>query len=85
MHSEISQNSQALRKSLGSKSLTRCELGTVLHKIEGCVHSRPLTFVGDGVEDREVLTHAHFLIGMSTDMQIHELSESQPILQEICY
>ncbi len=36
----------ALRKSVGSRSLTQVELETSLHEVEGCVNSRPLTFTG---------------------------------------
>ncbi len=53
----------ALRKSVGSRSLTRVELETSLHEVEGCVNSRPLTFTGDGLKSGEPLTPSHFLTG----------------------
>lgn len=54
---------QGLRKAIGRRNLSFMELETVLQEIEMVLNSRPLTFVGDGLEDGEVLTPAHFLIG----------------------
>jgi hypothetical protein len=56
----------ALRKSVGSRSLTYAELLTILLEIEACVNSRPLTFVGDEVDAKAPLTPAHFLLGRSS-------------------
>ena len=56
---------KSLKKSVGNKSLTRIELETVLLEVEGMLNSRPLTFVGDGLDSRQPLTPAHFLIGRS--------------------
>ena len=53
----------ALRKSLGSGVFRRSELETCLHEVEATVNSRPLTFVGDGLDSEEPLTPSHFLIG----------------------
>ncbi|MEE4247202.1 MAG: hypothetical protein V2I33_17455, partial [Kangiellaceae bacterium] len=53
----------ALRKSIGVRCLKKTELETVLHEIEACVNSRPLTFVGDAVDASSPLTPSHFLIG----------------------
>ena len=50
----------SLRKSLGSKVLSRCELETTLHDVEACLNARPLTFVGDEVNCEVPLTPAHF-------------------------
>ncbi|XP_066940953.1 uncharacterized protein [Macrobrachium rosenbergii] len=36
----------ALKKTMGVKCLSRCELETTLHVVEACINSRPLTFVG---------------------------------------
>ena len=55
-----------LRKSLGSRCLSRNELETVLLEIECCVNSRPLTFVGDGVDAAPPITPSHFLTGRGT-------------------
>jgi hypothetical protein len=56
---------KSLKKSVGNKSLTRIELETVLLEVEGMLNSRLLTFVGDGLDSRQPLTPAHFLIGRS--------------------
>ena len=39
------------------------ELETYLVEVEMVLNSRPLTFVGDTLEDGEILTPSHFLIG----------------------
>lgn len=52
-----------LKKSLGSRSLTRTELETILYEIESTVNSRPLTFVSDDVESDRPLTPNDFLLG----------------------
>ena len=52
----------ALRKSMGSHLLTRCQLETCLHEVEFCLNSRPLTFVGDSVDSGYPLSPAHFLL-----------------------
>ena len=54
---------QALRKSIGKRNLTYAELETCLLEVEMVLNSRPLTFVGDNLEDGEILTPSHFLIG----------------------
>ena len=59
----------ALRKSVGTRSLTRTELETVLHEVEACVNSRPLTFVGDDPDSSPPLTPSHFLIGRTAGFQ----------------
>ena len=51
----------ALRKSVGSKSLTRAELESVLHEVEACVNTRPLTFVCDDIDVTCPLTPSYFL------------------------
>lgn len=38
--------SVALKKSLGTNCLSKCELETTLIEVEACVNSRPLTYVG---------------------------------------
>ena len=66
---------KALRKSIGKKNLTFEELETCLLEVEMVLNSRPLTFVGDGLEDGEILTPSHFLIGrkvMSKSTLDHE-------------
>ena len=56
----------ALKKTIGLKTLTRSELETTIHEIEGVINSRPLTFVGDNIDDKSPLTPSHFLIGKSS-------------------
>jgi transposase InsO family protein len=64
----------ALRKSVGTRRLTRRELEAVLLEIEACVNSRPLTVVHDG---SATLTPAHFLIGRSHMFEKPDSSESK--------
>ena len=59
----------ALRKSLGTRCLTRTELETVMCEVEACVNSRPLTFQGDTVDCPNPLTPNHFLTGHSVGFQ----------------
>ena len=59
----------ALRKTLGKKCLSRCELETTLHEVEACVNSRPLTFVGGEPDICNPLTPSHFLIGRTAGFQ----------------
>ncbi|XP_064625963.1 uncharacterized protein LOC135486793 [Lineus longissimus] len=61
-----------LRKSLGTASLTRTELETLLHEIEACINSRPLTFTGDTIDSPDPLTPSHFLIGRGSHFQPEE-------------
>ena len=53
----------ALRKSLGSNCLAYRELETMIHEVEACINSRPLTFVSDEISGENPLTPAHFLLG----------------------
>ncbi|GFT61007.1 integrase catalytic domain-containing protein [Trichonephila clavipes] len=53
----------ALRKTLGSLSLTTEQLLTVLTEIEGMINSRPITYVDSETEEPIPLTPAHFIIG----------------------
>lgn len=64
----------ALRKTLGRKCLTRCELETTLQEIEACINSRPLTFAAEDPNSVNPLTPSHFLIGRTAGFQI-ELAE----------
>ena len=66
-----------LRKSLGGKSLTKCELETTLQEVESCINSRPLTFVGDEVDSLSTLTPSHFLIGRSGGFQVSSVNEKE--------
>ena len=55
----------ALKRTLGTNSLTRVELETTVHEIEACINSRPLTFLGDDINSEDPITPAHFLLGRS--------------------
>jgi hypothetical protein len=55
----------ALKKSVGSRCLTRVELETTIHEVEMCLNSRPLTFMSDEPDAQQPLTPAHFLLGHS--------------------
>ncbi|XP_076044749.1 uncharacterized protein LOC143027355 [Oratosquilla oratoria] len=53
----------ALKKYLGTRCLTKCELETTLFEVEACINSRPLTYVSDDYNVKNPLTPSHFLIG----------------------
>lgn len=59
----------SLRKSIGVKCLSRNELETTLHEIEACINSRPLTFVGEELNENP-LSPSHFLIGRTAGFQV---------------
>ena len=50
-----------LRKTVGNKLISRCELETTLHEVEACINSRPITFVSDDIDATRPLTPSHFL------------------------
>ena len=58
----------ALRRSIGKQSLSRTEMETVLHEVEACINSRPLTFVGDDLDSGRPLTPSHFLLGRTSPL-----------------
>ena len=53
----------ALRKTLGRKSLSRFEFETCLYEVASSINSRPLIFVGTDIENKPALTPNHFLSG----------------------
>ena len=69
-----------LKKSLHTRCLTRIELETVLQEIEACINSRPLTFVGDDVQDRKPLTPSSFLIGKMHMLEPEKLKTEDDLL-----
>ena len=72
----------ALRKTLGNRTATRIELETMLHEVEACVNSRPLTFVTTEVDCLRALTPSHFLIGRPIYQGISDDQGPQTSLRE---
>ena len=70
----------ALRKTLGIKCLTRCELETTLHEVEACINSRPLTFAGEDPDYSCPLTPSHFLIGRTAGFQLQLVDDQLPMV-----
>ncbi|KAG1672253.1 Seipin [Nymphon striatum] len=64
----------ALRNSYWITRFSKVELITLLCEIEACINSRPLTFVGDDIEDISPLTPSSFICNNSTHTNI-EFSE----------
>ena len=58
----------SLKKTIGLKSLERTELETLLTEVEACLNSRPLTFVGDDIDNGHPLTPSHFLLGRGSHL-----------------
>ena len=80
----------ALKRSLGSKCLTRIELETTLCEVECCINSRPLTFVGDSIDSKTPLSPNHFLTGRvagfvpsDIDVEVMEVSKQDLTEREI--
>ena len=68
-----------LKKTVGNKHLQLFELMTLLQEIEFVVNSRPLTYVGDNIDDLEPLTPNHLLKGQtSTLLPEHEENVVDP-------
>ena len=77
-----------LRRVLKDHTLTFEELTTLLCRIEACLNSRPLAPLKDTLDDYEVLTPGHFLIGSAItvnpepsllDLQENRLSRWQRV------
>ena len=68
----------ALKKFQDIKYLSRVELETCLSEVEMCVNSRPLTFVGDGIDNLAPLGPSHFLIGKCGTSKLEPVEEYIP-------
>ena len=67
---------KALRKTLGSHSVSLIELTTLFTEIEHCINSRPLTYISDGPE-YQVITPEGFLIAKAA-VTIDQASQIHP-------
>ncbi|GFV23771.1 integrase catalytic domain-containing protein [Trichonephila clavipes] len=52
-----------LKRAVGNLKLTLEEFLTIITQIEGILNSRPITPLSEDIDDLEVLTPGHFLIG----------------------
>lgn len=52
-----------LNRTLNGEKLTIEEMNTVLCQIESCLNSRPLVPMSEDIEDLDIITPGHFLIG----------------------
>ncbi|XP_057305456.1 uncharacterized protein LOC130642387 [Hydractinia symbiolongicarpus] len=57
----VGTTKMALKKSIGNLRLTSTQLQTILTEIEATLNSRPLTYLGDDLNDQTFITPAHFL------------------------
>ncbi|XP_076030378.1 uncharacterized protein LOC143018674 [Oratosquilla oratoria] len=65
----------ALKKCLGTRCLTKCELETTLFEVEACINSRPLIYVSDDHDVKNPMTPSHVLIGRVSGFQPHVSDE----------
>ncbi|GFX37459.1 integrase catalytic domain-containing protein [Trichonephila clavipes] len=52
-----------LKRAVGNLKMTLEEFSTIITQIEGILNSRPITPLSEDIDDLEVLTPGHFLIG----------------------
>lgn len=63
-----------LKRVIGSQRYSLHGINTLLVGIEACLNSRPLCALSDDVNDCEALTPAHFVLGRSLKMPLHDKS-----------
>ena len=73
----------SLKKAVGLKSLERSELETLLTEVEACLNSRPLTFVGDDIDNGHPLTPSHFLLGRGSHLDNVSCEPSLDVYPEL--
>lgn len=67
-----------LKRIMGTQKYSIQGITTLLASIEACLNSRPLCKLSDDPQDLEALTPAHFLIGRSLRLPIHEKADNPP-------
>lgn len=67
-----------LKRVMGSQRYSIQGISTLLASVEACLNSRPLCALSDDPDDLEMLTPAHFLIGRSLQLPLHEKAETPP-------
>lgn len=72
----VGSTKSALKRSIGKRLLSCTELETMLHEVEACLNSRPLTFVGDDIDSGVPLTPSHFLLGRSSSLVPPEMEKT---------
>ena len=68
---------RSLKRSLGSKCVSKLELETVLTEVEACVNCRPLMYIPTDSDYYQVLTPSHFLLGRSISCKSN-VDENEP-------
>ncbi|XP_031633589.1 uncharacterized protein LOC116347212, partial [Contarinia nasturtii] len=67
-----------LKRVMGTQSYSFQGMSTLTSSVEACLNSRPLCSLSDDHEDMEALTPAHFLIGRSLKLPMHEKADKPP-------
>lgn len=67
-----------LKRVMGTQKYSFQCVSALLVSVEACLNSRPLCTLSDDVNDNEALTPAHFLIGRSLKLPIHEKMDMPP-------
>lgn len=67
-----------LKRVMGVQKYSLQGITTLLTSVEACLNSRPLCALSDDHEDTEALSPAHFLIGRSLRLPMHEVTSSPP-------